>query len=141
KAPHSHVDNMTNWKVTVRDSRCCTFSPVSMQAITQTQDSTLEAATRQFGEQVLARAHQRRPTAFNERWWDERILEWAMEDEALKTQLFRFVDVLPALRTHPQIARHLKSYFADPSLPFPAVAHWGLDFASENRVAARAVAT
>ncbi|MSQ24227.1 MAG: L-glutamate gamma-semialdehyde dehydrogenase [Chloroflexi bacterium] len=100
----------------------------------------LEAETVEFGKEILGRAHRRRPAAFHERWWDERILEWAMEDEDLKTQLFRFVDVLPALRTHAQVARHLKAYFDDPDMPFPAVTHWGLDFASEHSVAARGVA-
>ena len=101
---------------------------------------SLEADTRALGEQILARAHARKPVVFHERWWDERILEWAMEDDALKAQLFRFVDVLPMLRTHAQVARHLKAYFADPDVPFPVVAQWGLDLASEHRVAARAVA-
>lgn len=123
----------------------------------------LEAATRDIGEQILARVHQRKPFVFQERWWEERILEWSMEDEALKTQIFRFVDVLPMLRTHAQVARHLKAYFAAPDTHslgrepvgdspstgsaraagptrFPVVAQWGLDFASENDVAARAVA-
>ncbi|MBI4213414.1 MAG: L-glutamate gamma-semialdehyde dehydrogenase [Chloroflexi bacterium] len=103
-------------------------------------DESVEAATISFGEQVLARARQHRPTAFQERWWEERILEWAMEDDALKAQLFRFVDVFPMLRSHSQVAQHLQAYFADPGLAFPAVAQWGLDFASENPVAARAVA-
>src|ERR1051326_4438129 len=29
----------------------------------------------------------------------DRLTEWAMADEALKVQLFRFIDVLPSLRS------------------------------------------
>lgn len=42
-----------------------------------------------------------------------------MRDEAIKTQLFRFVDALPSLKTGPQIARHLQEYLliATPRMP------------------------
>src|SRR5437764_822037 len=30
-------------------------------------------------------------------WWSERMLDWAMSRPPFKTQLFRFVDVFPAL--------------------------------------------
>ena len=34
-------------------------------------------------------------------------MSWAMGDEAVKVQMFRFVDVLPMLKDHNAIARHL----------------------------------
>src|SRR5262245_21824973 len=37
-------------------------------------------------------------------------MEWAMSDENFKTQLFRFVDVLPALSSSSEVSRHLKEY-------------------------------
>ena len=40
-------------------------------------------------------------------------MEWAMKDEAVKVQLFRFVDVLPCLRSDALVARILNEYFAD----------------------------
>ncbi len=44
-----------------------------------------------------------------------------MGDEALKVQAFRFVDVLPTLRTHESVTSHLREYFTDVSrLPGPA---------------------
>lgn len=42
-----------------------------------------------------------------------RIMEWSMKDPAFKTQLFRFVDVLPALRSPQEVVRHLKEYLGD----------------------------
>ncbi|RMH04136.1 MAG: aldehyde dehydrogenase family protein [Nitrospirae bacterium] len=47
-------------------------------------------------------------------------MEWGMRDEDFKVQLFRFVDVLPTLRTDEQFARLLAEYFGHtPLLPQP----------------------
>src|SRR5690349_16431613 len=43
-------------------------------------------------------------------WLDERLLTLAMHDPTLKAQLFRFVDVLPALASPEQVNRHLREY-------------------------------
>src|SRR5437764_428744 len=43
-------------------------------------------------------------------------MEWAMRDEHFKTQLFRFVDVLPTLDSSSEVARHLKEYLGDDSV-------------------------
>ena len=40
-------------------------------------------------------------------------MEWAMKDEAFKVQLFRFVDVLPCLKTDELVIRLLNEYFSD----------------------------
>ena len=40
------------------------------------------------------------------------MMEWAMADERLKVEMLRFVDVFPTLRSRPEIARHLREYFA-----------------------------
>ena len=44
------------------------------------------------------------------RWWDDRLLDWSMRDEQLKVQLFRFVDVLPMLKTPEAVMEHLHEY-------------------------------
>ncbi len=41
---------------------------------------------------------------------DEALMNLSMRDEAIKTQLFRFVDVLASLTSPPQISRHLREY-------------------------------
>ena len=48
---------------------------------------------------------------FQKNWWYKRIMEWSMQNENFKTQMFRFVDVLPYLKTNSQIIDHLKEYF------------------------------
>ena len=39
------------------------------------------------------------------------MMDWAMSRPDFKTQLFRFVDVFPALDGNDDIARHLAEYF------------------------------
>ncbi|MEY2570324.1 MAG: RHH-type transcriptional regulator, proline utilization regulon repressor / proline dehydrogenase, partial [Acidimicrobiaceae bacterium] len=45
------------------------------------------------------------------------MLDWAMARPAFKTQLFRFVDVFPALDGNDDVARHLSEYFAGVAVP------------------------
>lgn len=47
-------------------------------------------------------------------------MDWAMRDEHFKTQLFRFVDVLPTLTSAGEVSRHLKEYLDSEGLS-PAV--------------------
>jgi RHH-type proline utilization regulon transcriptional repressor/proline dehydrogenase/delta 1-pyrroline-5-carboxylate dehydrogenase len=42
-----------------------------------------------------------------------RLMEWSMKDEAFKTQMFRFVDVLPTLTSSTDVVRHLAEYLKD----------------------------
>jgi len=44
--------------------------------------------------------------------WDDKIMDFAMGNPGLKVQLFRFIDALPALRSKPEIARHLQEYLS-----------------------------
>ena len=56
---------------------------------------------------------------FNPAYWQGIMLDWTMRDAALKTDLFRLVDALPALSTNDQIARHAREYLlvGDRDLP------------------------
>ena len=42
-----------------------------------------------------------------------RLMEWCMRDESFKTQMFRFVDVLPTLTSADEVVRHLSEYLRD----------------------------
>lgn len=80
----------------------------------------LNSSIQQFGESLLKQAHQHRPVAFNHRWWTNLLLDWGTRDETFKVQLFRFIDVLPALKTDQQFCHTLREYFGDlASLPKP----------------------
>src|ERR1043166_569196 len=53
------------------------------------------------------------PALFSKKGAYARVMEWSMKDPAFKTQLFRFVDVLPALKSNAEIVRHLQEYLGD----------------------------
>ena len=42
-----------------------------------------------------------------------RLMDWCMRDESFKTQMFRFVDVLPTLTSADEVVRHLSEYLRD----------------------------
>ena len=79
----------------------------------------LEALTHDYGRAIFARLDTGGPLPFGPSWWDDRLMEWTMGDEAVKLQLFRFIDALPLLHSPPAISRHLREYFeeAGPALP------------------------
>lgn len=54
------------------------------------------------------------PSLFDSKRWTGKLMEWAMKDENVKIQLFRFVDVLPCLKTDDKVLRLLTEYFDDP---------------------------
>jgi RHH-type proline utilization regulon transcriptional repressor/proline dehydrogenase/delta 1-pyrroline-5-carboxylate dehydrogenase len=57
-------------------------------------------------------------------------MEWSMKDPAFKTQLFRFVDVLPSLNSPAEIVRHLQEYLGDQAVGLNPAMKAGLAAAS-----------
>lgn len=108
---------------------------------TKTADITkaVEKETKRLGEEIWDHIPHRRPSMFERRWWDDRILDWAMEDESVKIQMFRFVDVLPMLRDHESVTRHLQEYFEEVRGHLPWAARMGLELTQPNTVLGKAV--
>lgn len=52
------------------------------------------------------------PTIFDKGRWMGRLMDHAMKDEEFKLNLFRYIDVLPSLKTDAQIANLLEEYFS-----------------------------
>ena len=75
----------------------------------------------------------------SERWQGE-MMEWAMADERLKVELFRFVDVFPTLRSAREIERHLQEYFEQPGLETPRLLRLGLAASRQRFVSPLATA-
>ncbi|MDD3181181.1 MAG: proline dehydrogenase family protein [Opitutaceae bacterium] len=74
----------------------------------------METVVRQKGEQLFALMDQQPPSAlFSRKGAYARLMDWAMKDPVFKTQLFRFVDVLPTLNSSAEIIRHLQEYLGD----------------------------
>jgi RHH-type transcriptional regulator, proline utilization regulon repressor / proline dehydrogenase / delta 1-pyrroline-5-carboxylate dehydrogenase len=58
-----------------------------------------------------------RSQVFNMSWWSDRVMDWAMSRPEFKTQLFRFVDVFPAMTDDADVARHIGEYFDGVDVP------------------------
>lgn len=102
--------------------------------------AAVEAETLKIGRDIWDHLERRQPSVFERRWWDDHLLAWGMSDESVKVQMFRFVDVLPMLRTHESITRHLQEYFDEVRRHLPWAVRLGLDVATPNSVLGRALA-
>ncbi len=100
----------------------------------------IEATTQEVGRWVFGHLSRRRPSMLQRRWWDDRIMAWAMQDESVKVQMFRFIDVLPMLKTRDQVTGHLHEYFDEVRQHLPSAVRLGLAIAQPNSIAGRALA-
>ncbi|MFN4257662.1 MAG: L-glutamate gamma-semialdehyde dehydrogenase [Gemmataceae bacterium] len=100
----------------------------------------LEQLTQAVGRDLFARVGSRRPVPFGPAWWDERLMGLTMTNEALKVQLFRFVDVLPMLRSPHDISRHLREYFTEVEADLPSWVRLGLRWWPSNGIGSRLLA-
>lgn len=73
----------------------------------------LESRIRKTGAEIHASAGGEPPSFFDTGKWLGRVMEGAMKDEVFKFQLFRYVDLLPSLRTDALVVRLLKEYFTE----------------------------
>lgn len=89
-------------------------------------DNALQAAIKAKGETIFNLMESEGKSIFNKDWWYGQIMEWSMKNERFKTQMFRFVDVLPTLTSGSEVHRHLKEYFAENGGEMPKVFGVGL---------------
>jgi RHH-type proline utilization regulon transcriptional repressor/proline dehydrogenase/delta 1-pyrroline-5-carboxylate dehydrogenase len=89
--------------------------------------SPLAAETTALARQIADLGAGEQSRVFRMSWWSERMLDWAMSRPAFKTQLFRFVDVFPALEDDAEVVRHLHEYFDGADAP--KVLDLGIDVA------------
>ncbi|MBI1902810.1 MAG: L-glutamate gamma-semialdehyde dehydrogenase [Planctomycetia bacterium] len=102
--------------------------------------AAIEATTQEVGRHLFDRLARNKPSIFERRWWDDRILSWAMQDESVKVQMFRFIDVLPMLKTREEITGHLHEYFDEVRARLPSAVRLGLAVATPHSIAGRALA-
>lgn len=108
--------------------------------VTEQAAGDTELDAQRIGREIFAGLADQHPSVFNSDYWQGHVLQWAMRDEAFKVQLFRFVDVFPALRDPDAVARHLQEYFDHPSGELPAVFRWGLKVSTPGHLSTRVVA-
>src|SRR5262245_49324977 len=63
---------------------------------------------------------------FSKAGFYQRLMALSMRDERFKTQLFRFVAVLPSLRRSSEIIQHLEEYFSDSNDGFSPLVGMGI---------------
>jgi RHH-type proline utilization regulon transcriptional repressor/proline dehydrogenase/delta 1-pyrroline-5-carboxylate dehydrogenase len=95
-------------------------------AIRHPQTAEIETLTRRIGKEIFSRVGVAGPVPFSPSWWDDRLMGLSMANEAVKFQMFRFVDVLPQLQTPASIVEHLREYFDESADHLPRPALWAL---------------
>ncbi len=80
------------------------------------------------------------PPAFDTKRWAGRLMEWAMKNEDFKVSLFRFIDVLPSLKTDDLVVRLLREYFVD-AAEAPKLIRGGIGMLSREGVVPRMAGT
>ncbi|MCK4660735.1 MAG: proline dehydrogenase family protein, partial [Phycisphaerae bacterium] len=94
----------------------------------------------EIGREIFERAHAAEPWFWQQAWWAQQANDYLLEHEQLKIQLFRFIDVLPALGSEADIARHLKEYLQCDGLEVPKPLRLALSFKRNDSLLARVVA-
>lgn len=75
------------------------------------QISALEKEIEEIGGEIFKAIKGDIPSFFDRSHWSGKLMAWAMKDERFKVQLFRFIDVLPSLRSDSDVLKLLKEYF------------------------------
>lgn len=138
---------MRHARIACRGARCFNrlllFLPSPTAAMDDFTDRDLAAiagTTLEVGREIFDRLPRRQPTILERQWWDDRIMDWAMRDESVKVQMFRFVDVLPMLSTSTDVVQHLQEYFDEVRTALPSAVRLGMAMAKPGSVLGRAVA-
>jgi RHH-type proline utilization regulon transcriptional repressor/proline dehydrogenase/delta 1-pyrroline-5-carboxylate dehydrogenase len=92
--------------------------------------SIFDAATERqifaIGSRLLEHARSRKQGWLSSAFWSDKLMDWAMQDEGFKIQLFRFVDTFPTLVTPEQVHEHLIDYLTQPEVTLPPGLGFGL---------------
>ena len=99
----------------------------------------LEARTQAIGRELLARARQEHAHLSSLNRWTTQLLRWCLADPHVKSQVLRFLDVLPSLTTPRAVVRHLREYFPTDAWRLPAALRLGVRLARPGLLTAPTV--
>jgi len=99
-----------------------------------------EARVRAYGREIFARLERRGPMVFTPAWIDDVLMQASMADEAVKIQLFRFIDALPNLHDAKEVSDHLHEYLNAARHNLPWWARLGVNVMPRNGVGGRMLA-
>ena len=100
----------------------------------------IEDRTQEIGREIFRRLQGAHLTPLAPRWWDNRLMAFTMRDEAVKVQLFRLVDTLPALQGSSTVTRHLREYLQSVDGHLPGSLQRAVGWLPEDGFVGRAVA-
>lgn len=101
----------------------------------------LERRIQQIGRELFDRMKEEREPIFRSDTWTSRLMNWSTRHENARLQLFRFVDVLPSLKSDRDVVGHLREYFQGRPDPFSGLLKVGLGLAQVGGIAEKAMAT
>jgi RHH-type proline utilization regulon transcriptional repressor/proline dehydrogenase/delta 1-pyrroline-5-carboxylate dehydrogenase len=73
----------------------------------------LEETVEKTGREIYSLIGKEIPSLLDSARWKGKLMEWAMKDDAFKVRMFRFIDVLPALKDDSLLVNLFNEYFAD----------------------------
>jgi RHH-type proline utilization regulon transcriptional repressor/proline dehydrogenase/delta 1-pyrroline-5-carboxylate dehydrogenase len=76
----------------------------------------MEERIHEIGEKIFSLSKSREGGIFDKNFWTGKMMDWSMKNPNFKVELFRFIDVLPSLKSSDQIAAHVKAYFLRPEM-------------------------
>ena len=99
---------------------------VVVTPVAETASADLEDRTRRIGRAMLREARRPRAGFLSSRFWSDQLMLWAMKDPSFKTQLFRFVDAFPMLKTPADVHACLVDYLGQSGMTLPPTMEIGL---------------
>ena len=90
---------------------------LSVSSPPETDRERSEAETRQWGQRLFDLMDRAEPRWFRRKRIYGALMDWTMRDERLKTQLFRFIDVLPSLHSPAAVSQHFQEYLGNEHRP------------------------
>ena len=121
--PRTKTSPPTRTEITLPST--ATMTTMDVGRTVPPDDPAVERRIIEVGTEFLDLARGGKAGVLNAAFWSDKLMDWAMQDEAFKVQLFRFVDAFPMLRTPAQIHDHLVDYLSQPGVTPPP----GMDLA------------
>ena len=79
-----------------------------------------------IGGELLDRSRAHKAGLLSARFYQDKLMDWSMQDHNFKVQLFRFVDAFPVLRTPEAVHEHLVDYLSQPGVKLPPFLSTGM---------------
>tara|TARA_B100001248_G_scaffold262669_1_gene260659 strand:+ start:58968 stop:61955 length:2988 start_codon:yes stop_codon:yes gene_type:complete len=97
--------------------------------------SSLESQITALGKSIFEDVQADKISPLSPAYYTDKLMEWAMADEDFRVSLFRFVDVLPSLRSANSVTQHVNEYFTPHKDKIPSIARWGVGLNASNPIA------